>query len=158
MIDRLKEIFYKNKAESILIATGVVTELVAFILYVAAGTNKFNPNLSPAAIIAMWLFIIAGGAQVALAAVKGKTMPIVCFAQYAVGLYAFGAYVITQLNLISNVMYGIMNPGSGDGNSLGAAMIITTVFTLSAWVLSLVGAIMLQRKEKRAVQDAALAA
>lgn len=146
---KLKEFFDKNKLACIFAGVTVLFELLAFILYLAAGTNKFNPNLSLAVIVAFLLCILIGGGQAVLVMTTGKTLPIVCFAQYAVALYGFGAYVITQLNLISNVMYGIMNPGSGDGNSLGAAMIITLITSLLAWIFALVAAILLFKKSKR---------
>ena len=146
---KLKEVFEKNKLACIFVGVSIVLSLVSLILYLAAGTNKFNTGLSPSTIIAFILCILVGGVQVVLAVLKGKTMPIVCFGQYAVGLYGCASYIVTQRNLIGNVMYGIMNPGSGDGNTLGAAMIITTLFSLLAWVFSLVAAIMLQKKEKK---------
>lgn len=152
---RFIQAFNKNKAAFILSGGAALCSGVSLILYIAAGTNKFNSELSGMAIVMFSLAFACGGAFFAAGALRGRAFEMLALAQYALGLYAFCEYIVTQLNLISNVLYGVMNPGSGDGNTFGAAMIVTVIVSLAAWVCALIAFILLHRavnKEEKAAR------
>jgi hypothetical protein len=149
----IKESLSKNKAAAAFIILATVCELLALLLYLVAGTNKFSTKLSALTITLFIVCIVLGILYLVICMLFGKSFTLLAFAQYAIGLYAFAEYIVTQLGLISNVMYGIMNPGSGDGNSFGIAMIVTVIASLLAWVFALIAGVIVRKKEKHELES-----
>lgn len=104
--------------------------LIGFIVYLAAGTNEFAPSLSASVIVPLAIALLIG----LFTAVK--TFKLCMLVQYVLYLYAFGSYIVANVNLFANLAYGV------DGSSLPIAFLLIAVFTLLAFVGSLTAGIM----------------
>lgn len=128
----LKKFFKSKGAGYYLMAGAFVCGTVSLILYCTAGVSEFTPALNPAITAAYAIFIILSLAMCIyeIRAVKAITA--------AVGLYAFLMYVVFEINYIANLIAAI------DGTPVTAGFVLTLIFGLAAWVLSLVSACMMK--------------
>ena len=123
---------YKNgRKAQFLIGAASVSAGAALILYLTNGTNKLCPELSILCIIALALSLAIGIFLLAFHAVKGSAPALLCYVQYFFALLGFGEYIVSQLNYIANVFYGV------DGNTFSNIMILTALTSLLNWVFAL---------------------
>lgn len=114
-------------------ATGLgVLELI---LYLAAGRTSFDPNYSVYAIAGMVLGVLCG----AVFAVKPNRAT--AFVEYLCFLYAFIQYIVSQINLIANILYDV------DGSSFPPVFFVTVIASFAAFVLALVAGIAMKGKK-----------
>ena len=127
----------KKKTESgnqalswcLLIIAGVLG-ILELVLYIRDGRTSFDPNYSVYAIVGMSL-----GIAFALAGVVSKWRPFY-FLSYLGFLYAFIHYIVSQINLIANILYGV------DGSTFPPVFFITLVSAFAACLLSLIAGIL----------------
>lgn len=127
----------------ILIAAAAVCSAAALILYWTNGTNKLSPDLLPACIGALAVSAVLGILLTVVGMVKRSVPVLLVYVQYLAALVGFAEYIVSQLNYIANVFYGV------DGNSFTIVMIATAVAALLGWVLSLTAAVGIRRMNYR---------
>ena len=66
------------------------------------------------------------------------------FVSYLAFLYAFIHYIVSQINLISNILYGV------DGSSFPPVFFVTVIMALLSFVAALVAGIMMKKKNNEA--------
>ena len=135
MKENKKGIFYY-----ILIAATALG-LLELILYLIAGRTSFDPNYSVYAIVGMSLGILCGAISVV------KPIRALAFAEYLCFLYAFIHYIVSQINLIANILYDV------DGSSFPPVFFVTVIASFAAFVLALVAG--LAMKGKNAAKEGA---
>ena len=124
-----------NKSAYILTAVSVLCSGAALALYLTGGTNKLCPEMKPACTAALMVAIVLGIAGLVTGIIRHRKPPmLLCYAQYLAALVGFGEYIVSQLNYIANVFYGV------DGNAFTAVQISTALTALVAFVLALVWA------------------
>lgn len=128
----------KQRSVPVLTALGTVCSLIGLYLYCNYGTNKLCPDILVPCLAAL---IAAGALGLALTVLgfAGKQVLLLQYVLYLVELTAFAEYIVSQLNYIANVFYGV------DGNHFTAAMLATLAVLLVGWVSGLWAAV-IQRK------------
>ncbi len=127
----------------ILIAAAAICSAAALILYWTNGTNKLSPDLLPACIGALAAATVFGIFLTVVGMVKKRVPVLLVYVQYLAALIGFAEYIISQLNYIANVFYGV------DGNSFTMVMIATAAASLLGWTLSLAAAVGIRRMNYR---------
>lgn len=121
-----------------LLLTAAALGIVELVLYLLEGRTSFDPNYSVYAIVGMGLGIALG-----LAGVIVNVRPLY-FLSYLGFLYAFIHYIVSQINLIANILYGV------DGSTFSIAFYVTIAAAFLACLLSLIAGIV--KKGKYALQ------
>lgn len=138
-----------GRIASSLTALSTVCSGAALCLYWNYGTNKLCPEIlmpcvvSLAIALVLGLFLTAAGAA-------GKNLTLLTYVLYLASLAGFAEYIVSQLNYIANVFYGV------DGNSFTPTMIATALTALLGWLFSLTAAVMRRRaayRRNRAAQE-----
>lgn len=111
----------------------------ALALYLTNGTNKLCPELRINCIIALAAAAGLGVLMLLWSLIRQKMPTLGGYAMYIAGLVGFAEYIVSQLNYIANVIYGV------DGNSFTPVMIATAAASLLGWVLSFAAANKLRR-------------
>lgn len=119
----------------------IVAMIIAFItifLYKKIGITVFSPTLNKETILFLILGIVftlisLGMTFVPVERVK-KYSKLVRFIAYLMYLYAFMMFIYSQINFIGNVFVGI------DGNSFSGEFILTLVFFILAYFLTILSA------------------
>ena len=127
----------------LLLILSMLCALAGFMLYETNGTNKLSPDLNT--VCQIGLGCCAGLCLLNLVweAVSKRLSLLLAYAQYLAGLLGFAEYIVSQLNYIANVLYGV------DGNSFTPVMMATAGTGLIAFLLALTAAIMLRREAYR---------
>ena len=127
----------KSASAKWLLLIASVLGIVELALYLKDGRTSFDPNYSVYAIVGMGLGILLG-----LAGVISKGRPLY-FLSYLAFLYAFIHYIVSQINLIANILYGV------DGSTFSPVFYITVIAAFAACLLSLIAGIMAKGKYAR---------
>lgn len=123
--------FIKSRSVAYFIAFGsVLCGIIALIVYCAAGTNNFAPQLSVSVIVPLVLATVLGIFSLV------KTFKLALLAQYVIYLYAFISVFIVNINLIANLLYNV------DGSSIPPAFFVIAIFACIATFGSLAAGIM----------------
>lgn len=132
-----------NGAALALMVLSTLLSSAALAMYLTNGTNKLCPDMKTACTVGL-ACAAALGLVLTIWGLSRKKMPVLlCYVQYLCALVGFGEYIVSQLNYIANVIYGV------DGNSFTAVMIATAGTSLLSWVLSLIAANMQRRSVYR---------
>ena len=119
--------FLKERSVAYFIAAAsVICGLVAFIVYLAAGTNNFVTTHSPTVIVPLVLGMVMGVFSLV------KTFKLVLLAY----LYALVSVFIVNINLIANLAYNV------DGSSFPVEFFVIVIFAALAMACSLAAGIM----------------
>lgn len=113
-----------------------VCALLELIIYLTTGTNSFNSDYSVPCIVGVIIGFVFAVASLVM------DNRIGAFAAYVILLYGFIGYVASQINLISNILYGV------DGTLFPASLLVGLIFAALAFVLALVAGILLKPKAK----------
>lgn len=128
--------FEKRGAGYYLALPALVLGILAYALYAKNGITEFNPALSQKAIIAA--FVGAGLCAVSLV-YERKPVKYLAYLAY---LYAFMAFLNSQITYIANVFVSI------DGSTFSAGFLLTAISFLLAAITALVSAAL--TKDRRA--------
>lgn len=141
-----KDLKHSFKARTIgdyLVFAATVLMLIEFILYLTSSRTSFDPNYSPSAIVGMTVALVCGLASVII------PLKALGFGVYLGSLFGFIHYIVSQINLIANIIYGV------DGSTFPAAFFVTIACAVLTTGLSLAGAILI-KTDKRKERIAAL--
>lgn len=141
-----------GRIASSLTALSTVCSGAALCLYWNYGTNKLCPEILMPCVVSLAIALVLGLFLTA-AGVAGKNLTLLTYVLYLAGLAGFAEYIVSQLNYIANVFYGV------DGNSFTPTMIATALTALLGWLFSLTAAVMRHRaacRRNRAAQDNAM--
>lgn len=118
----------EGKSGQALLLGSLLLTVIALVMYLSKGTNEFTTTLSAR--------VIAGLGAAAGLDVLMLLRPVRMgkYAVYVCGLYAWLAYLSSQVYYIVNVFVAI------DGTSFSAAFLVTALSGLAAWVLALISA------------------
>ena len=123
--------FIKTRSIAYFIAlAAVICGVVAFIVYLAAGTNSFVTSLSPSVIVPMAIGIVVGVAMLV------RTYKLGLLAAYLAFFYGMVSVFIVNINLIANLAYNV------DGSSFPVEFFVIVIFAALAMVGCLVAGIM----------------
>ena len=122
-----------------LVLLSTLLNAAALVLYLTNGTNKLCPEMRMSCVAALGIAAGLGGLLLLWSLLKKRMSTLACYGMYIAGLVGFAEYIVSQLNYIANVFYGV------DGNSFTTVMIATAAMSLLGWVLSLVAANKLRR-------------
>ncbi len=143
----LKHSFKARTVGDFLVFAASVLMLIELILYLTSSRTSFDPNYSPSAIVGMAIALVCGIASI-IAPLKALG-----FGVYLGSLFGLIHYVVSQINLIANIIYGV------DGSTFPPAFFVTIVCAVLTTGLSLAGAILIKtdkRKERiEALKEAA---
>ncbi len=136
----------KNRAVPMLTMLSAVCSLIGLFLYCQYGTNKLCPELLMPCIAAMIVSALLG---IVLAAVSfaGKHALLLRYVLHLSSMTALAEYIVSQLNYIANVIYGV------DGNSFSLVMMLTLSVLLAGWLAALLAAVIQRRAMKYGPAD-----
>lgn len=131
---------------TILLASAVLLEVIALILYSLTGVNEFNETLSAPVLI---FAIVAGihGLLLLLALILAldrylRAFDALVYLAYILGLLAFVFYIGSQANYLASVFVSI------DGTSISAVFVLTVALLLLSSFAFLFAGIFLKKKAK----------
>lgn len=127
----------------VLVLLATLLSGAALAMYLTHGTNKLCPELRMSCIVALAAATGLGGLMLLWSPIRQKLPTMGCYAMYIAGLVGFAEYIVSQLNYIANVLYGV------DGNAFTPMMIAMAALSLLGWVLSLIAANMQRRAAYR---------
>lgn len=127
-----------HKAVPVLTVVSAICSLIGLYLYWSYGTNKLCPEILVPCVAAL-IAASALGLLLTVLSIAGKQALLLRYVLYLAALAAFAEYIVSQLNYIANVLYGV------DGNHFTAAMLATFGVLLVGWVSAL-SAAAIQRK------------
>ncbi|MBR1813973.1 MAG: hypothetical protein IJ773_09145 [Lachnospiraceae bacterium] len=108
-------------------------------LYIKDGRTSFDPNYSMYAIVGMGV-----GIFLALVGLVSRLRTFY-FLAYLAFLYAFIHYVVSQVNLIANILYGV------DGSTFPTVFYVTIAASFAACLFALIAGIV--KKPRVAVSE-----
>lgn len=126
------------KAVSVLTVLTTICSMVGLYLYCNFGTNKLCPDILVPCVAAL-IAASALGLLLTVLSIANKQVLLLRYVLYLAALAAFAEYIVSQLNYIANVLYGV------DGNHFTAAMLATLAVLLVGWISGLAAAV-IQRK------------
>ena len=133
----MKKSFLQGRGAGYYLALpALILGVLAYVLYAKNGITEFNPSLSQKAVAAAF-----AGAGLCAVSLVYERRPVKYLA-YLAYLYAFLAFLNSQITYIANVFVSI------DGSKFSAGFILTALSFLLAMVLALVSAIL--TKDRRA--------
>lgn len=115
-----------------LLLAAVVLGIVELVLYLKDGRTSFDPNYSWYAIAGMGIGIVCG-----LIGYLGR-LRLFAFLSYLGYLYGFVHYIVSQINLIANILYGV------DGSTFSPVFFVTLGAALLSFVLALTAGILMK--------------
>ena len=120
-----------------LLFLAAVLGALELVLYLKEGRTSFDPNYSYYAIVGMGC-----GIAFALLGVITNGRPLY-FLSYLSFLYAFIHYIVSQVNLIANILYGV------DGSTFSPVFFVTLGSAFVACFASLIAGIVKKGKYAR---------
>ena len=112
-----------------LLLIAVALGVLELILYLKDGRTSFDPNYSVYAIVGMGAGIVFG-----LAGFISAWRPAF-FLSYLAFLYVFIHYIVSQINLIANILYGV------DGSTFSLSFYVTISAAFLACMIALIAGI-----------------
>lgn len=95
-----------GRIASSLTALSTVCSGAALCLYWNYGTNKLCPEILMPCVVSLAIALVLGLFLTA-AGVAGKNLTLLTYVLYLAGLAGFAEYIVSQLNYIANVFYGL---------------------------------------------------
>lgn len=127
----------KTKSISLgLLLAAVAMGILELVLYIRDGRTSFDPNYSVYAFVGMGLGIGFGALGLVL-----KARPL-AFVSYLGFLYGLIHYVVSQINLIANILYGV------DGSTFSLSFYVTMGAAVLSVVLALSSGITMKPTQK----------
>ena len=128
----------KAKGVSVWLAVATLLGILGLVLYIWKGRTSFDPNYSVYVFIGMGAGIACG--------VAGWFLRIraLAFMAYLGFLYGFIHYIVSQINLIANIIYGV------DGSTFPPVFFVTVVSAFASFVLSLIAGIAMKKQQPAA--------
>lgn len=124
----------KTKASALwTLLIAVLLGILALVLYIKDGRTSFDPNYSVYAFIGL-----GAGIGFGLIGLLSRVRCLV-FLSYLGFLYGFIHYVMSQINLIANILYGV------DGSTFPPVFFVTLGASLAAVALALASGILMKR-------------
>ena len=127
----------QKRAGRIFLLAAVLLGVLALVLYIAAGRTSFDPNYSVLTFVGM-------GAGIALgilgSIIRWRPLP---FLSYLGFLYGFIQYIVSQANLIANILYDV------DGSTFPPAFYVTLAASVGAVVLALAAGIVMKPVQEK---------
>lgn len=127
----------QKRAGRIFLLAAVLLGVLALVLYIAAGRTSFDPNYSVLTFVGM-------GAGIALgilgSIIRWRPLP---FLSYLGFLYGFIQYLVSQANLIANILYDV------DGSTFPPAFYVTLAASVGAVVLALAAGIVMKPVQEK---------
>lgn len=133
----------------ILLAVGVIFELIALLVYYATGINEFNDTLSSECLGFSYATLIFGVVLILIHLIgvdemkfsKG-TYDIFLVCDYLLGLGALMYFITSKVNYLANIFVSI------DGTTIDPSFVITITCFLAASVLILVSSFLTNKMNK----------
>lgn len=110
----------------------VLLGVLELVLYIAAGRTSFDPNYSVLAFVGMSAGIVLG---IAGSIIRWRSLS---FLSYLGFLYGFIQYLVSQANLIANILYDV------DGSTFPLTFYVTLAASVGAVVLALAAGIVMK--------------
>lgn len=110
--------------------------VLELVLYIKDGRTSFDPNYSVYAFVGMGLGI---GLGVLGTFIKWRPL---AFMTYLAFLYALIQYVVSQINLIANILYGV------DGSTFSMSFYVTMFAAVASCALALISGITMRNRQK----------
>lgn len=120
----------------VLLLIATLLGVLELVLYIKDGRTSFDPNYSVYAFVGMGLGIGFG-----LLGVVTRWRPL-AFMSYLGFLYAFIHYVVSQINLIANILYGV------DGSTFSMSFYVTMFAAVASCLLALIAGITMRNKQQ----------
>lgn len=120
----------------VLLLIAALLGVLELVLYIKDGRTSFDPNYSAYALVGMGLGIGFG-----LLGVVTRWRPL-AFMSYLGFLYAFIQYVVSQINLIANILYGV------DGSIFSMSFYVTMFAAVASCLLALIAGITMRNKQQ----------
>lgn len=120
----------------VLLLLATLLGVLELVLYIKDGRTSFDPNYSVFAIVGMGMGIGCG-----LLGVLTRWRPL-AFMAYLSFLYAFIHYVVSQINLIANILYGV------DGSTFSMSFYVTMFAAVASCLLALIAGIAMKNKQQ----------
>lgn len=120
----------------VLLLIATLLGVLELVLYIMDGRTSFDPNYSVYAFVGMGLGIGFG-----LLGVVTRWRPL-AFMSYLGFLYAFIQYVVSQINLIANILYGV------DGSTFSMSFYVTMFAAVASCLLALIAGITMRNKQQ----------
>lgn len=120
----------------VLLLIAALLGVLELVLYIKDGRTSFDPNYSEYALVGMGLGIGFG-----LLGVVTRWRPL-AFMSYLGFLYAFIQYVVSQINLIANILYGV------DGSTFSMSFYVTMFAAVASCLLALIAGITMRNKQQ----------
>ena len=134
-----KNRFFQGRGAGYFLALpALVLGILAYVFYAKNGITEFNPALSQKAIIAVFV-----GVALCAVSLVYECKPVKYLA-YLAYLYAFMAFLNSQITYIANIFVSI------DGSTFSAGFLLAAASFLLAAILALVAAVMTKRREDKA--------
>lgn len=129
-----RTLFKKPGIAHFLLLFSVLAGIVALVLYVLYGRTSFDPNYS--------LYAIAGIGAGILFGLIGLVFGFraCAFLSYLAFLYGFIHLVVSQINLIANILYGV------DGSTFPVTFFVMIGASFVSFVLALISGITMRQK------------
>lgn len=121
----------------ILLLIATLLGVLELALYLKDGRTSFDPNYSVYAIVGMGLGIGLG-----VLGVVTRWRPL-AFTTYLAFLYAFIQYVVSQINLIANILYGV------DGSTFSMSFYVTMFASAASCLLALIAGIVMKNQQAK---------
>lgn len=119
-----------------LLLVSTLLGVLELVLYLKDGRTSFDPNYSVYAIVGMGLGVGCG-----LLGTWTRWRPL-AFMTYLSFLYALIQYVVSQINLIANILYGV------DGSTFSMSFYVTMLAAVASCVLALIAGIAMKHKQQ----------
>ena len=138
------------------VSVATICSLVGLILYVMNGRTQFDPNYCTECIVTMILSMVCGVLAIGLNFLPlGNIKPLITRAltigQYLAGFYACVSYITSNMNLIGNLAYAMMDQSGGadpPDPAVVATFMTIIVMTAITFIFALVGGIIKKTKVK----------
>ncbi len=126
----------KFGSSHILLLLATLLGVLELVLYIRDGRTSFDPNYSVYAIVGMGLGIGCG-----VLGILTRWRPL-AFMAYLSFLYAFIQYVVSQINLIANILYGV------DGSTFSMSFYVTMFAAVFSCLLALIAGIAMRNRQQ----------
>lgn len=133
-MEKKKGFLAKRGSAGVLLLTATLLGMLALILYLMEGRTSFDPNYSCYAIAGMGIGIACG-----MLGFLGHVR-LCAFLAYLGFLYGFVHYIVSQINLIANILYGV------DGSTFPPVFFVTLGAALLSFLLALLSGILMKHR------------
>lgn len=120
----------------VLLLVATLLGVLELVLYLKDGRTSFDPNYSVLAIVGMGVGIGLG-----VLGVLVRWRPL-AFLTYLSFLYALIQYVVSQINLIANILYGV------DGSTFSMSFYVTLFAAVASCLLALIAGIAMKQPQQ----------